>query len=59
MGKKLSVSGYDMWEKESLKNEDNPTPEYNLTEKKSSDAFMVIKNMKHLLMRWTVIQVYM
>ena len=34
MGKKLTVSGYDMWEKESLKCEDNPTPEYNLTENK-------------------------
>lgn len=39
MGKKLSVSGYDMWEKESLKNEDNPTPEYNLTEKKILRCF--------------------
>ena len=28
-----------MWEKESLKNEDNPTPEYNLTEKKILRCF--------------------
>lgn len=33
-GEKLNISGYDMWEKESLKTEDNPTPAYNLTEKK-------------------------
>ncbi|MDO5403165.1 MAG: LD-carboxypeptidase [Eubacteriales bacterium] len=33
-GKKTFFEGYDMWERESLKTEDNPTPEYNLTEKK-------------------------
>ncbi len=38
-GKKLTVSGYDMWEKESLKSEDNPTPEYNLTEQKVLRCF--------------------
>lgn len=40
MGKKLTVSGYDMWEKESLKCEDNPTPEYNLTENKILKCFV-------------------
>lgn len=33
-GKKHEFSGYSMWERESLKTEDNPTPEYNLTEPK-------------------------
>lgn len=28
------VHGYDTWERESLKNEENPAPQYNLTEKK-------------------------
>lgn len=38
-GRKLVVSGYDKWEKESLKCEDNPTPEYNLTEEKVLRCF--------------------
>lgn len=38
-GQKLCISGYDMWEKESLKCEENPTPEYNLTEKKVLRCF--------------------
>ncbi len=33
-GKKTAVSGYDMWERESLKSPENPLAEYNLTEKK-------------------------
>lgn len=33
-GKKSTFEGYEMWERESLKTEDNPTPEYNLTEVK-------------------------
>lgn len=32
-GRKLSLQGYDMWEKESLKDEENPLVSYNLTEK--------------------------
>lgn len=32
-GKKLAMQGYGMWEKESLKNEENPYVSYNLTEK--------------------------
>lgn len=32
-GEKLSIQGYPMWEKESLKSEDNPLVSYNLTEK--------------------------
>lgn len=39
MGEKHTISGYDMWEKESLKSEDNPTPAYNLTEKKVLRVF--------------------
>lgn len=31
-GKKLIMSGYDMWEKESLKDEEHPLVPYNLTE---------------------------
>ncbi len=31
-GEVTTVSGYDMWEKESLKNEENPLMPYNLTE---------------------------
>ena len=31
-GKKLSFDGYDLWEKESLKSEDNPLQPYNVTE---------------------------
>lgn len=38
-GKQTDVSGYDTWEKESLKNEDNPYAEYNLTEKKILNLF--------------------
>ena len=33
-GKTLSVSGYDMWERESLKTPENPLVPYNLTEEK-------------------------
>lgn len=32
-GKKLTMQGYDMWEKESLKDEEHPLAAYNLTEK--------------------------
>lgn len=32
-GKKLKFQGYDLWEKESLKDEDHPFQPYNLTEK--------------------------
>lgn len=40
MGKKKEISGYAFWEKESLKSEDNPTPEYNLTELKVLKCFI-------------------
>lgn len=33
-GKRLDLSGYPMWEKESLKSEENPYAPYNLTEEK-------------------------
>lgn len=33
-GMEKTLHGYDTWERESLKNEDNPAPQYNLTEKK-------------------------
>lgn len=33
-GMKKQFSGYELWEKESLKTEENPTPQYHLTEKK-------------------------
>lgn len=32
-GRKLTIQGYDMWEKESVKNEENPLQSYNLTER--------------------------
>ncbi|MBP3477509.1 MAG: LD-carboxypeptidase [Lachnospiraceae bacterium] len=32
-GRKLTMQGYDMWELESIKNEENPLQSYNLTEK--------------------------
>lgn len=32
-GRKLTMQGYDMWEKESVKNEENPLESYNLTER--------------------------
>ncbi len=32
-GEKLEITGYDMWERESLKSEEDPLAEYNLTEK--------------------------
>lgn len=38
-GKKLSNTGYDMWEKDSLKSEDNPLASYNVTEKREIKAF--------------------
>ncbi len=33
-GDKTVITGYDLWERESLKSEDNPLQAYNLTEKK-------------------------
>ncbi len=33
-GETVTVKGYPSWERESLKSEENPTPEYNLTEPK-------------------------
>ena len=38
-GEKWQVSGYDAWEKESLKTEENPYMPYNLTEKKILKLF--------------------
>lgn len=38
-GKKLTVTGYDMWEKESLKDEAHPFVSYNLTEKRVIHAY--------------------
>ena len=38
-GKTLSIKGYDKWEKESLKSEDDPTAPYNLTEEKKLVLF--------------------
>lgn len=39
LGKKSMVTGYDMWEKESLKDEKNPLVPYNVTEPRSTKAF--------------------
>lgn len=39
MGKKHIVQGYEKWERESLKTEENPTPQYHLTEKKVLKCF--------------------
>ena len=38
-GRKLTVSGYSMWEKESLKSAENPYANYNLTEKRTLHRF--------------------
>ena len=38
-GEKLEFDGYDMWEKESLKSEENPLASYNLTEKSLIRSF--------------------
>ena len=38
-GNKLNVSGYPLWEKESLKDEDHPLVPYNVTEKKEIRMF--------------------
>lgn len=39
-GKNLTVSGYDMWEKESLKSAENPYAPYNVTEKREIRRFV-------------------
>lgn len=38
-GQKNEVRGYDLWEKESLKNEENPLAPYHLTEKRNLRIF--------------------
>lgn len=38
-GRRLSVEGYPLWEKESLKNEEHPTAAYNVTEKRLLKCF--------------------
>ncbi|MGN0395803.1 MAG: S66 peptidase family protein [Coprococcus sp.] len=45
-GKKLSMKGYDMWEKESLKDEDHPLVSYNLTERRVIHGYPEKFNMK-------------
>ena len=42
-GMEKTLHGYDTWERESLKNEDNPAPQYNLTEKKLLRKLSVMK----------------
>jgi len=39
-GEKLAMHGYDKWEKESLKSEENPTPSYHVTEEKILHSFI-------------------
>ncbi len=39
-GRKLTVRGYDLWEKESLKGPENPLASYNLTEKRESRCYL-------------------
>lgn len=39
-GKKNTIKGYDLWEKESLKNEENPLAPYHVTEKRSLKSYM-------------------
>ena len=39
-GKKLCFTGYDKWEKESLKSEENPCATMNVTEKRITPAFI-------------------
>lgn len=38
-GEKTTMKGYDLWEKESLKSEENPLAPYNLTEPRALKAF--------------------
>lgn len=42
-GSKKTVSGYDKWEKESLKNAENPLVPYNVTEERVLKAYMGIQ----------------
>lgn len=42
-GKKLVISGYPMWEKESLKGAENPLVSYNLTEEKILRCYLPLK----------------
>ncbi len=47
-GKKKTVSGYDMFELEAIKDEENPLVGYNLTEKKQLKLFMGESEMNRL-----------
>ena len=46
-GKKLEVSGYPSWEKESLKDEEHPLVPYNLTEEKELHIFLPAESSGH------------
>lgn len=39
-GEKRTIKGYNLWEKESLKNEDNPLAPYHVTEKRVLKSYM-------------------
>ena len=39
-GEKRTIKGYDLWEKESLKNEDNPLAPYHVTEKRFLKSYI-------------------
>lgn len=43
-GKKTSVSGYDLWEKESIKDEERPLAPYNVTEERNIHGFVPVDN---------------
>lgn len=40
-GKKISMESYELWEKESFKNEDNPLAPYNVTQKSEAKCFII------------------
>ena len=46
-GKSLQVSGYPLWEKESLKDEEHPLEPYNVTEEKEHQIFLPAESKGH------------
>lgn len=46
-GNRLQVSGYPLWEKESLKDEEHPLVPYNVTEEKELHFFLPAESMGH------------
>lgn len=46
-GNRLQVSGYPLWEKESLKDEEHPLEPYNVTEEKELRIFLPVESKGH------------